>query len=110
MAAPSCGDEISTDNPELEGPMANTKSAKKMVAKITRRTEINTARKSRVKTFVRKAEEAIASGDGPTALAAGRAAEAELMRAAGKGVMHRNTASRKASRLAKRAKSVAGGA
>lgn len=86
--------------------MANTKSAKKMVAKIARRTEINTARRSRVKTYVRKAEEAIASGDQAGAVAAGKAAEAELMRAASKGVMHKNTAARKVARLTKRAKAV----
>ena len=82
--------------------MANTTSAKKMARKITRRTEVNRARRSRVRTFVRKVEEAIVGGNHETALAALRAAEPEMMRAAQHGIGHRNTASRKVSRLAAR--------
>ena len=80
--------------------MANTKSAKKATRKIERRTEVNKARRSRMRTFVRTVEEAIASGDKSAAAAALRAAEPEIMRAAQKGVIHRNAANRKVSRLA----------
>jgi small subunit ribosomal protein S20 len=86
--------------------MANTTSAKKATRKIARRTEINKSRRSRVRTHLRKVEEAIASGDKSAAEAALRAAQPELMRAASKGVYHRNTASRKVSRLANRVKSI----
>ncbi|TCT12008.1 SSU ribosomal protein S20P [Tepidamorphus gemmatus] len=86
--------------------MANTPSAKKAARKIARRTAVNKARKSRVRTFVRKVEEAIASGDQTKAREALRAAEPELIRAAQKGVLHANTASRKVSRLAARVKSM----
>lgn len=82
--------------------MANTTSAKKMARKITRRTEVNRARRSRVRTFVRKVEEAIAGGDHNSALDALRSAEPEMMKAAQHGIVHRNTASRKVSRLAAR--------
>ena len=82
--------------------MANTTSAKKMIRKIAKRTAINRSRRSRMRTFVRKVEEAIASGDATAAAAAFRAAEPEIMRAAQKGVVHKNTASRKVSRLAHR--------
>jgi small subunit ribosomal protein S20 len=82
--------------------MANTTSAKKATRKIARRTEINKARRSRVRSFVRKVEEAIADGNKTTALAALRAAEPEIMRAAQKGVVPRNSASRKVSRLSQR--------
>ncbi len=88
--------------------MANTRSAKKATRKIARRTEINTARISRVRTFVRKVDEAVAAGDKTAATAALKAAEPELMRAASKGVLHRLTASRKVARLAKRVKTIAG--
>ena len=87
--------------------MANTRSAKKMVRKIAARTEVNKARRSRVRTFVRKVEEAIASGDKAAAAEALRAAQPELMRAAGKGVFHKNTTSRKVSRLSARIKAMA---
>jgi small subunit ribosomal protein S20 len=80
--------------------MARTKSARKAARKIARRTAINKARRSRVRTAVRKVEDAIKAGDRERALAAFREAEPELMRAAGKGVLHKNTASRKVSRLA----------
>ena len=87
--------------------MANTRSAKKMVRKIERRTEVNKSRRSRVRTFVRKVEEAIASGDKTAAQEALRTAQPELMRAVTKGVMHKNTSARKVSRLAARVKSMA---
>lgn len=86
--------------------MANTSSAKKATRKIAARTEMNKARRSRVRTFVRKVEEAILSGDKDAAVAAFRAAEPELMRATSKGVIHANTASRKVSRLSKRVAAV----
>jgi small subunit ribosomal protein S20 len=86
--------------------MANTTSAKKAVRKIARRTAVNKARRSRVRTYIRKVEEAIASGDKAAAETALRAAQPELMRAATKGVVHKNTASRKVSRLAQRVKSL----
>ncbi|QCI65611.1 30S ribosomal protein S20 [Phreatobacter stygius] len=80
--------------------MANTASAKKAVRVIARRTAVNQSRRSRMRTFLRKLDEAIASGDKTAATAALRAAEPEIMRAAQKGVLHKNTASRKVSRLA----------
>ena len=86
--------------------MANTKSAKKMVRKIARRTEVTKSRKSRVRTFVRKVEEAVASCDKKAAITALKAAEPEIMRSVQKGVLHKNTASRKVSRLAARVKAV----
>jgi small subunit ribosomal protein S20 len=86
--------------------MANTPSAKKAARKIARRTAVNKSRRSRVRTFLRKVEEAIASGDQAAAAEALKAAQPELQRAASKGVVHRNTASRKISRLAHRVKSL----
>ena len=80
--------------------MANTTSAKKATRKIARRTAINKSRRSRMRVYVRKVEEAIASGDSKVAKEALRQAEPEMMRAAQKGVVHKNTASRKVSRLA----------
>lgn len=82
--------------------MANTTSAKKMTRKIAKRTAVNRSRRSRMRTFIRKVEEAIAGGDQTVAAEALRAAEPELMRAAQKGIVHKNTASRKVSRLASR--------
>ena len=79
--------------------MANTTSAKKAVRKIARRTEVNKARRSRMRTVVRGVEEAIASGDRSQAAAALKQAEPEIMRAAQRGVVHKKTASRKVSRL-----------
>ncbi|MBS7542113.1 30S ribosomal protein S20 [Ancylobacter oerskovii] len=79
--------------------MANTPSAKKAARKIARRTEVNASRRSRMRTFVRKVEEALAAGDGAAAAVALKAAEPEIMRAAQKGVLHKSTASRKVSRL-----------
>ncbi|KQS94645.1 30S ribosomal protein S20 [Rhizobium sp. Leaf391] len=86
--------------------MANTTSAKKATRKIASRTEVNKSRRSRVRGFIRKVEEAIASGDQALAQAALKAAQPELMRAATKGVLHANTASRKVSRLAGRVKAL----
>jgi small subunit ribosomal protein S20 len=80
--------------------MANTASAKKAARVIARRTAVNQSRRSRMRTFLRKIEEAIASGDKGAATAALQAAQPEIMRAAQKGVLHKNTASRKVSRLA----------
>ena len=87
--------------------MANTKSAKKMVRKIATRTAVNTARRSRMRTFVRKVEEAIASGDKSAAAEALRVAQPEIMRASQKGVLHKNTSARKVSRLSARIKAMA---
>ena len=82
--------------------MANTVSAKKAIRKMARQTDVNKARRSRTRTFVRKVEEAIASGDKDAAAAALKAAQPELIRSAQKGVMHKNAASRKVSRLSSR--------
>ena len=87
--------------------MANTTSAKKMTRKIARRTAVNTARRSRIRSFIRKVEEAIAAGDIKTASEALKTAQPEIMRAASNGVMHKNTAARKVSRLASRVKALA---
>lgn len=87
--------------------MANSPSAAKRVRQIERRTAVNTARRSRIKTFIRKVEEAIASGDAAAAKSALQAAQPEIMRGATKGVLHANTASRKVSRLASRVKALA---
>ena len=80
--------------------MANTPGAKKAIRKIERRTEVNKARRSRVRTFVRKLEEALIAGDAAAAKSAFVQAESELMRAVSKGVLHKNTGARKVSRLA----------
>ncbi|MEO1323177.1 MAG: 30S ribosomal protein S20 [Pseudomonadota bacterium] len=86
--------------------MANTKSAKKMVRKIATRTEVNKARRSRMRTHVRKVEEAIEAGDKSAAAEALKAAQPEIMRAAGKGVIHKNSSARKVSRLSARVKAM----
>jgi small subunit ribosomal protein S20 len=86
--------------------MANTKSAKKAARQAERRTLINKSRRSRMRTFVRKVEEAIASGDKQAADLALREAQPEIMRSALKGIIHKNTASRKISRLSARIKSL----
>lgn len=86
--------------------MANTKSAKKAVRQTERRTLINKARRSRMRTFLRKVEEAIASGDKSAADTALRSAEPEIMRSAQKGVLHKNTASRRISRLSARVRNL----
>jgi small subunit ribosomal protein S20 len=82
--------------------MANTASAKKAARKIARKTEVNKARRSRMRSSIRQVEEAIASGDRQGAEAALKAAQPEIIRAANKGVIHKNAASRKVSRLAGR--------
>jgi small subunit ribosomal protein S20 len=79
--------------------MANSPSAKKRARQADRRAVVNKARRSRVRTFIRKVEEAIVSGDQNAALEALRAAQPEIMRSANKGILHANTASRKVSRL-----------
>jgi small subunit ribosomal protein S20 len=79
--------------------MANTKSAKKKTRVIARRTAINKTRRSGMRTYLRKVEEAIASGDRAAATAALAAAEPQVMRASQKGILHKKTASRKVSRL-----------
>jgi len=80
--------------------MANTPQAKKRARQNEARFAINKARRSRIRTFLRKVEEAIESGDKDASIAALRAAQPELMRGVTKGVFHKNTASRKMSRLA----------
>lgn len=82
--------------------MPQIDSAKKRVRQTERRTAVNHARKSRIRTSTRKVEEALAAGDKAGAAAALRAAEPELMRGATKGVLHKNKASRSVARLAKR--------
>jgi small subunit ribosomal protein S20 len=82
--------------------MANHKSAEKRLRQTEKRTAINRARKSRVRTFVKKVETAIASGDKEAAQSAFRLAQPELHRATTKGVLHKNTVARKLSRLAAR--------
>lgn len=79
--------------------MANTPSAKKAVRKIAARTEVNKARRSRMRTYIRKVEEAIAGGDKEAANAALKEAQPEIMRSVNKGILKKNTAARKVSRL-----------
>ena len=86
--------------------MANTPSAKKAVRKIAAKTEVNKARRSRVRTYLRKVEEAIAGGDQAAAAEALKVAQPELARAAQKGIFHKNMASRKVARLASRVKAL----
>ena len=87
--------------------MANTAQSKKRARQSEARYEVNKARRSRIRTFVRKVEEAIASGNADAALAALRAAQPELDRGVTKGILHANTVSRKLSRLAARVKALA---
>lgn len=87
--------------------MANTAQSKKRARQSETRFAINKARRSRIRTFVRKVEEAIASGNAEAALAALRAAQPELDRGVTKGILHANTVSRKMSRLAARVKALA---
>jgi len=84
--------------------MANHKSAKKRIRRNAHRAEINKSRISRIRTFIKKVEKAIATGDGANAKEALRVAQPEIMRGVTKGVLHKNTASRKMSRLAQRIK------
>ncbi|PLS20070.1 30S ribosomal protein S20 [Neptunicoccus cionae] len=87
--------------------MANSPQAKKRARQIERRTEVNKARRSRIRTFLRKVEEAITGGDQAAAAAALKAVQPEVMRGVSKGVLHKNTASRKISRLSARVKAMA---
>ena len=86
--------------------MANSPQSKKRARQNERRFDVNKARRSRIRTFLRKVEEAIASGDKDAAATALRAAQPELMRGVTKGVFHKNTASRKMSRLSSRVKAI----
>lgn len=86
--------------------MANHKSAEKRARQIERRSAVNRARTSRIKTFVKKVEAAIATGDKSAAAEALRSAQPELQRGVTKGVVHKNTASRKLSRLSARVKAL----
>ncbi len=87
--------------------MPNIKSAKKRMRQTKRRTEINRARMSRVRTFIKKVETAIAAGDKTAAEAALKMAQPEIMRGVTKGVLHRNTAARRVSRLSARVRALA---
>jgi small subunit ribosomal protein S20 len=87
--------------------MANTPSAKKAARKIARRTEVNKTSRTRMRTYIRKVEEAIASGDREAARAALKDAQPQIMKAATKGIVHKNTASRKVSRLTHRVEALA---
>jgi small subunit ribosomal protein S20 len=86
--------------------MANTPQSKKRARQNERRFQVNKARRSRVRTFLRKLEEAIESGDKDAASSALRAAQPELMRGVTKGIFHKNTVARKMSRLSARVKSL----
>jgi len=86
--------------------MANSPQAKKRARQNERRYDVNKARRSRIRTYLRKVEEAIASGDKEAAAAALRQAQPELMRGVTKGVLHKNTAARKMSRLSSRVKAL----
>lgn len=86
--------------------MANTPQAKKRALQNEKRFAINKARRSRIRTYLRKVEEAIASGDKDAAQTALRAAQPEVMRGVSKGVFHKNTAARKMSRLSQRVKTL----
>lgn len=87
--------------------MANTSSAKKAGRKIEARTEVNKSRRSRMRTYIRKVEEAIAGGDHAAATEALKAAEPEIARAASKGIVHANLAARKVARLNHHVKALA---
>ena len=86
--------------------MANTASAQKRIRQTAKRTARNASRKSRMRTFIKKVESAIAGGDKDAAATALRAAQPEMQRAAGKGVIHSNTVARKISRLSARVKAL----
>ena len=86
--------------------MANTPQSKKRARQNARRFAVNKTRRSRIRTYLRKVEEAIASGDQAAAADALRAAQPELMRGVTKGVIHKNTAARKVSRLSARVKAI----
>ena len=86
--------------------MANSPQSKKRARQAQRRTLINKTRRTRIRTFIRKVEEAIIGGDQAVAQAALRAAQPEIMRGVTKGILHKNTASRKISRLSSRVKAL----
>lgn len=86
--------------------MANTSSAKKNVRKMARKTEVNRNRRSQVRSFLRRVEDAITAGDKSAANDALKKAEPALMRAVNRGIFHKNTAARKISRLNKRVKAI----
>ena len=86
--------------------MANTPQAKKRARQNEARFQVNKARRSRIRTFLRKVEEAITSGDKDAASAALRDAQPEIMRGVTKGVYHKNTVARKMSRLSARVKAI----
>jgi len=86
--------------------MANTPSAKKRIRNTLRKTDINKSRRSRIKTFVRKVEDAIELKDAKSAMDSLKAAQPEIMRGVTKGIFHKNTASRKISRLSSRVKAI----
>lgn len=86
--------------------MANTPQSAKRARQNERRSAVNKARRSRIRTYLRKVEEALAAGDKTAAADALRAAQPELARGVSKGVFHRNTAARKMSRLSSRVKSL----
>ena len=87
--------------------MANTPQSKKRARQNDRKLEVNKARRSRIRTFLKKVEEAITSGDKKAAALALESAQPELMRGVTKGVYKKNTAARKMSRLSARVKSLA---
>ena len=86
--------------------MANTPSAKKRIRNTLRKTDINKSRRSRIKTFVRKVEDALESKDAKAAMESLKLAQPEIMRGVTKGIFHKNTASRKISRLSSRIKAI----
>ena len=86
--------------------MANTRQARKRAKQALQRTKINRSRISRIRTFIRRVESAVETRDGTAAAEALRQAQPEIMRGVTKGVLHRNTASRKVSRLAKQIKAI----
>ncbi len=86
--------------------MANTSSAKKATRKIARRTAVNKSQRTRIRGFIRKVEEAITAGDQGVAQSALRDAQSVIMGAVSKGILHKNTASRKVSRLSARIKAI----
>ncbi len=88
--------------------MANTPSSKKRVRQIETRRQVNMNRRTRMRGYIRKVEEAIASGDYAAAQEALKAAQPEIARSAGKGILHKNTAARKMSRLSAKVKQLAG--
>ncbi|MDA8232012.1 MAG: 30S ribosomal protein S20 [Magnetospirillum sp.] len=90
--------------------MAHHQSAKKRIRQTERRTAVNRARVSRIRSFIKKVESAIVSGDAAAAKSALQAAEPEMMRGVKTGILHKNTASRKVSRLAARVKALSANA